>query len=85
MRWLGSITESIDMNLSQFWETVADRVFWSAADHGVAKKSDMTKLLNNKNKVWDYAADVMPSHSSQIQKIQPGSHAIMYFPLYICT
>ena len=84
MRWLGSITESIDMNLSQFWETVEDRVFWSAADHGVAE-SDMTKLLNNKNKVWDYEADIMPSHSSPIQKIQPGSQAIMYFPLYICT
>ena len=48
------------------------------------KESDMTKLLNNKNKVWDYATDIMPSHSSQIQKIQPGSHVIMYFPLYIC-
>ena len=25
IRWLDSITDSIDMNLSKFWETVKDR------------------------------------------------------------
>jgi len=25
MRWFGSITSSMDMNLSKFWETVKDR------------------------------------------------------------
>ena len=37
MRWLDSITDSMDMNLSKFWETVKDRGVWQAAVHGVTK------------------------------------------------
>ena len=37
MRWLDSITDSMDMNLSKLQEVVEDRGTWHATVHGVAK------------------------------------------------
>ena len=37
MRWLDSISDSMNMNLNKFWEIVKDRGAWRAAVHGVAK------------------------------------------------
>ena len=37
MRWLDSITDSMDMNLNKFQEIVEDRGAWCAAVHGITK------------------------------------------------
>ena len=37
MRWLHSITDSVAMGLSKFWEIVKDMKAWQAAVHGVRR------------------------------------------------
>ena len=49
MRWLHSIIDSMDMNLSKLREVVKDREVWCAAVHDIAKSQTQQWLNNNRN------------------------------------
>ena len=48
MRWLDSITDSMNMKLIKLWETAEDRGMWHAAVHEITE-SNTTQPLNTNN------------------------------------
>ena len=66
MRWLDSITDSTDMNLSKLCKTVEDRRTWPAAVHRVAKSqtwlSTVQQQQHSNFKWWIYGFQTYKFH-----------------------
>ena len=67
MRWLDSITDSKDMNLSTLWEIVEYREAWCAAVH-VFIESGMTSQSNNKFN-WHSSFIILSWKSSTMEEV----------------
>ena len=80
MKWLDSITDSMDMSLSELWELVMDREAWQAAIHGVAKSRtrlrDWTELNN-----CSVGFPSKPGSLPWLRDLPPGESSYSVVPL----
>ena len=91
MRWLNDITGSVDMDLSQLWETVEDRGAWSAAVHGVTEswrlndKESLEPKQVGQSSQWHYhAVSPIPGWAPHLYKT-PVEEEVNFFSYEGCT
>ena len=88
MKWLGSIPNPIDINLSKLHEIAEDRGVWQAADHGVTNWHDLVTTKTEKiyfKLTWFSYVRAMPAQSSltlcdPMDGSPPGSSVHGIFP-----
>ena len=75
MRWLDSITSSMDVDLSKFREMVKDREAWRAAVHRTA---------NSQTRLTDWTVALFLQHVIALESYRVGPCQIAFSHLAIC-
>ena len=76
-RWLVSITNSIDMNLSKLRELVKDRRVWCTIVHGVAKSQTWVGSWTTATKIQN--STCVSGNTSPNFRILLGQHSDLYY------
>ena len=72
MRWLNSITDSVDVNLSKLWEIVEDRGAWRAAVHGLQRAGHNLATEQQRTKGYLGNAEIILTPTSGFLRVLTG-------------